>query len=764
MSHKSSRKKKRKQENIAKVQSSEDSSSKDSGLASFLKKIIEWGAYASLFTPVVVSSEFFFPFVVPKTVFFWMIAEIIFAAWVVLAISNRQFRPRWNLVSISVFVFLGVAILTSFTGINIERSFWSTLERMAGIVNWVHLVLYFIAVSSTFRTEKEWKRLVGGVLFASTVVSLALLLPKVNENLSLISFDSRKGSTIGNSSFMSAYLLFSVFLSIWLIIKENRQWLKSFYAVCVCLVVFTIFISTAYGALVSMIGGFFLILIFWLFFEKKIPFSRAIAVVLIVLGISVGGVIAWGTFTQNQAVISKLPYFFSREGTIGARKVVWDIALQGIKERPVLGWGPENFNVVFTQYFNPCLPLSECGGEIWYDRTHNIVLDQLVNSGFVGLISYMFIYIAVGYFLIKRWILRKGKRDDGSDITRKADWLFPSIIVTALASYFVQNFLVFDMINTYLMFVFILAFVSGMRSGEVSEGEDKLEARGSLIVNPLSLTLCGILLVYSLFSFGVQSLEVARWGLIANASALPPEDRLELYKKSLSVSSLGNRQIPEFFSNNTLKGLRAGDTPTPEFVFDVVEIMERTAIKENPLDYRDRMILATLYFNARRYDATYLDKAKKTFEDAMEMSPNNQQTYSSLAQIYLSTGDYKKAVEFLDKATSLEPLYVNPHLQLFDVHSGSGEYEYARTELEKGLSLGYLPEGIDEFEDISYVFEKLKEYERAIFWYSRIVENNLEEPRYFKKLGDLYRKNGNETEARELEDVARQLEDRVITK
>ena len=39
------------------------------------------------------------------------------------------------------------------------------------------------------------------------------------------------------------------------------------------------------------------------------------------------------------------------EGTIYGRIVIWKIAWQGFLERPLLGWGPENYSIVFSKYY-----------------------------------------------------------------------------------------------------------------------------------------------------------------------------------------------------------------------------------------------------------------------------------------------------------------------------------------------------------------------------------------------------------------------------
>ena len=105
-------------------------------------RIIEWGTYAALFTPLVFIKDYFFPFVVPKTIFFRIVVDIIFVAYILLAISNPKYRPRFNVLTIAVSVFLAILILTATTGVNFERSFWSTFERMTGLLTFFTYLLF----------------------------------------------------------------------------------------------------------------------------------------------------------------------------------------------------------------------------------------------------------------------------------------------------------------------------------------------------------------------------------------------------------------------------------------------------------------------------------------------------------------------------------------------------------------------------------------------------------------------------------------------
>jgi len=650
---------------------------KEDTFARILLWIIRLGAYAALFAPLVVHPNFFFPFVVPKTVFFWVFTEIIFAAWLLLAISNKQFRPRWNALTISVLIFLFVTILTSFTGINIERSFWSTFERMAGTVNWIHFTLFFIVLSSTFRSIGDWKKLLTTSLIASTAVSIIFLLQKYG--VEVIPFNTKSGATIGNSSFMAAYLLFNVFFGIWLLLIGRGYWQKALYALSLALLIFAVIVSTAFGALLAMFGGLFIIFLFWLFFLKKIKFGRATASALLVVSMVVGGIVLWGTFTQNEAILSKLPSFFSTRGALGSRKVIWNIALEGVKDRPVLGWGPESFNVVFTKYFNPCLPLSECGGEIWFDRTHNIFLDNLINSGAIGLLSYLAIFVSALFILWRNFLHTRDDPSPGSH------WVVPAVVVAVLASYFVQNFLVFDMLNTFLMFSFTLAFIGGM----VGAGK---QAKGERLVNPNPAFsfIVVVFLVYYLFSFGFQSLQSAHWGVVLNHGGLSPQERIDLLDKSLSTTPLGNRQTVEFVTNNVTSAITSGQDVPKDFVYKVGETMSGLAEK-NEIDFRHYLLLGNFYTAARSYDPSYFGKAREALVKATELGPTNQFGYISLSQVYLLAGDFTGAVSSIEKAIELKPEYGRTHHILGEIYKVAGNAEKSTASFKKAKELGYNP-------------------------------------------------------------------------
>lgn len=315
--------------------------------------VIQWGTYLVLFAPLIIIKSSFFPFVTPKTIFFNVIVEIILVIYLFLAISTPRYRPKLNPLTITIAIFLGVLILTSITGINVSRSFWSTHERMTGLFTFLHLFAFFVILTSVFKKREDWEKILGVSVIVGVLLSLYVL--SGNE------LSTRGGGTIGNTSFMAAYLLFDIFFALIIFLsKRNLIW-KILSGGSLLIMVPVLLTSSARGAIIAFLTGLFLLAMGYLIFSRKTVLRRlAYGVILVII---IFGVISF--IFQPDFLTQRTDSFISQ---MTPRFTVWGIGWEAWQEKFLLGWGPENFNVAFTKYFDPCLFLAECGGEIWFDR------------------------------------------------------------------------------------------------------------------------------------------------------------------------------------------------------------------------------------------------------------------------------------------------------------------------------------------------------------------------------------------------------------
>src|SRR4051812_15035471 len=121
-----------------------------------LRYIALIGVFIIPFIPLIVTNSLFFPFITGKNFTFRIVVEIVFAAWAILALTDKAYRPRrsWILYAFSAFVII-IALADTF-GVYPYKSFWSNYERMEGWVTLAHLFAYFIVMATVLAKEKLW--------------------------------------------------------------------------------------------------------------------------------------------------------------------------------------------------------------------------------------------------------------------------------------------------------------------------------------------------------------------------------------------------------------------------------------------------------------------------------------------------------------------------------------------------------------------------------------------------------------------------------
>jgi len=625
--------------------------------------VIRWGTYLILFTPLIIYTELFFPFVGPKTIFFRIVVEIILAAYFLLILANNRYRPKIkNPLTIAITIFLAIFILTSFTGINLERSFWSTNERMTGIFTMLHLFAFFVVLSSVFKRREDWEKILGVSIIVGVIVSFTTLMDS--------GINARGGGTIGNTSFMAAYLLFNIFFAIALFLSKRGRW-QIFSGISLLIMLPVLLTSTARGAIISFSLGLGLLILGYLIFSQKKAFKRlALGIVLFLIIIGISTAVFQPPFVKDKIE--------SNLGDMKSRFVVWEKGWKGFQEKPILGWGPENFNNVFLKYFNPCMSLSECGSEVWFDRTHNIVLDTLVTTGIIGLLSYLAVFGVAIIGLLKT--LPK--------IVDRKNIFLPLTMAVLLIVYFFQNLLVFDMINTYLVFFLTLAFISFLINRTEEEKEIKVRR-----VHPV-LALAIIVMSVWVFWVGNVKPAMANYYLIKTISSSYIEDSSIYFQKSLN--SWMNRyeareQFAQKITKSTYQEIPEVMKESLQGALDLAATEMEKSIEQNYLDFRHYLFLGELYNSSYRLvgDTEKLKKAEDILQKAIQLSPTNQHGYWYLAETRFAQGREEEAISFLQKAIDLEPRLGQAHWYLAMTYKIIGQYQLAKEEIIMARKLDY---------------------------------------------------------------------------
>jgi len=627
------------------------------------------------------------------------------AAYILLAFSDPAYRPKFTTLTISIILFLGALILTSFTGVNFARSFWSSFERMAGLLTYFHVFAFYIILVNVFREKKDWERILNCSILAGVFLALYILL---NNQIF-----SEEAGTIGNTSFMAAYLLFDTFFALIFFFTKKGKW-RFFYGISLLILSLVLLTSNCRGAIVAFFSGiFFLTLGYFIFFRRRM-LKRFVSVVIISLIIS-GGIFLTG---KPNFIKSKLNAVLGLP-TVQARFVVWKISWQGWRERFWLGWGPENFQIAFNKYFDPRLTLSNYGGEFVFDRAHNIVFDVGVTSGLLGLLCYLAVFV-ISIFALLRICQKSMGRGEA---------VIPLGAAVTLIVYFIQNLLVFDTASTYIMFFLTLAFANYI----LEEERFKKIKEGELIrkkASPLFKTFGAVLIIAiipDLYFGNIQPAKSCRYTAQAMESAL--KEAIPLYQKALSISPRSQWELAYYFSEQVSSAI-SGPKQNKGILqkgFQLAEEEMKKSIKKNPLTFQLYMSLGRLYNNSVGFSLgeEKLEKAEADLQKAIELNPRNQQGYWELAQTKIFQKKYKEAFGLLQQAIDLEPRLPQSHWCLAMAYKMAGQDKLAEEKIREIKKTSF--NWVGKTKDLKMVigfYRDLGDYSTVAFLYQEGLKSN----------------------------------------
>lgn len=459
-----------------------------------LLKLSKFCLYASLFSVVIVVTGTFFPFIGVKYYFFRTavsLSLVFFVLWWAFEAAKGEFLERFRKISrhplfIAVSAFVLFYLLASLFANDPHSAFWSNFERGEGGFQMIHYYLFFVLLGLTFKDKKDWKRLfqlsiVAGILmilygvFAQLGIINGLISPyqgKIPPTAWGKLVTTRFQGTLGNPAYVAPYLMFTLFytLYLWIMSQYKKKWVKHFsYGFLVLFFLFFFYVSQTRGALIGLGIATLIFLVYLLIsspknIKKWAAFGLSISALFIVLVSVVSFYLSplcarsnCSAFAKNLSSNRLLTLSLSNE-SFQTRLWTWSSAWQGFKERPLLGWGPENFSTVFDKYFNPRHYIVGTNSETWFDRAHSVVFDYLAETGLLGFLSYLTIFVVFYWQLLKKIKPPKHENAETHPAGSSLKPLLTGLLLVLPIGYFIQGLALFDVLPIYLNLFLFLAF------------------------------------------------------------------------------------------------------------------------------------------------------------------------------------------------------------------------------------------------------------------------------------------------------------------
>lgn len=751
---------------------------------------IKIGVALVFLSPLIVMSDpfpdTFFPFIVGKALYTRTLIEIVFGLWLVLALRNPTYHIAKSWMIPLLGVYLIVTLLASIFGVSLQRSIWSTYERMQGFVDLIHWFAFTIVLTSVFRSWIDWRALLNFNLAVSLIMAMMGLMQRfrlicVQKSSPLerdclfdgfIYLDSvqRLEITLGNATYVGAYMMVSVllataFMAHSFMIKErpviskvkdrhrkrsrernarhrsgletsekswatywaaaiavilvalflvgrgdlsdpNREvaiprlvffvfvfligsfgavyrlwpqprqrWWQVFWGTVIVITFFIMYESGTRGAFLGLAGGF---LAFGAVYAAwgNIPRLRVLSVVMIaiiissmVLVVSARNTTWFENLAQYNIMLRRISNLGESNDSLGGRLGSVQTGIKGFTERPLLGWGPENFSVPYDRLVTPEIVAQAVTS---FDQAHSKPVEELATKGILGLLSYMALWVYMIWVMIRRI-----KQMDPND------QIFTMLVGAALAGYFAQNLFLFDTPGTVPHFYLLVGFTifvdtkikeanparrtsqnSTSRQSRFRFKYPNWVQRDNIFIS--ALIVSGFLIILSLYFMSYRPYVAATTILSAFNVETPWSERIDLYDKSISTfPPLANYFRMSMFNRMALEWGNMSN----EDRGNAIAIASRegvSAIETEPEEWRNYRSLAVLYQQALPQLPGLIGEARFLVDKAVELAPIRVEVNQLLVRQHVFERDLNGAIRIIDGYLELNPGAAN----YFEVQRG----------------------------------------------------------------------------------------------
>ena len=660
-------------------------------------------------TPLIVTFSTIFPFIVGKAVYSHILIEIAFGAWLLLAWKNPDYRLHRSRVIQAFAIYLAVALLAGLFGVSVTRSLWSTYERMMGVVDLAHWLALAVVLASTLRTAGNWRILLNvnlGVSLFMALLGFAQLYGWRIPPFDFFEQQARLDITLGNSTYVGAYMLINVLIAIGFLahsalkrrepepppVRGRRRrrraerrpppsqddygiWVwRLFWFATASLNLWVMIYSGTRGVVAGGVAALLALGVCYVLIGRLRPLRAAAAVCVVValLGgvtfLAVRDTDAFQPIAESNVMIRRLADANLEDTSLQGRINSVAAGLRAFLDRPILGYGPENYHVAFGKYVAASNPSFEK-----FDQAHSKPVEELATKGALGFVSYMAIWALMFWTVVRR-----ARREDAGDQA------FTLLIGAALVGYLAQSLFLFDTATMLLQFVMLVAFVANLERPPVSEQPQPASRRGrSRTTNVpvragalarLARRMDGVpalaadarflyasIVVAALVVAAILFVNIQAWSAaqiyrdVRVAADMSLEERIDGLRESVTIfPGLGNYPRRDLFGyvRAELPGL---DQERGEAVLLTTQEVAEEAMDVEPDNWHMVVGLGMMYQAAASQDDQYLALARAFTDQATELAPGRWEVYQLRARQLFFEGEPAAGVELLNEFFDVNP-------------------------------------------------------------------------------------------------------------
>jgi O-antigen ligase/tetratricopeptide (TPR) repeat protein len=314
--------------------------------------------------------------------------------------------------AVAAVLFVTVASLATVTSIDPRTSVLGSYSAQRGLMTLAVEIAWFLLAASWVRTESAFVRVAWGFTLAGVLAGAYALVQVAGFDplgFPMPVDDPRPSASFGYANSLGEFLALSLPLTAFLALRGVglRRDLAS-WALLPQLV--GLALSQTRTAWFAVILELLLVgpLVLCAYRPGLGRLGRCLALVPVVGTVAVLGIVVLAPIVVSASVaggdrlLATCPeaYCLYRGRPLETRQALWRSATAMIAARPILGWGPDTFGLVYPGYRSVDLDVLDgsVGGD---DIAHNVFLDTAVSAGLAGVAAAAAVHVAVLLVLLR---------------------------------------------------------------------------------------------------------------------------------------------------------------------------------------------------------------------------------------------------------------------------------------------------------------------------------------------------------------------------
>ncbi len=628
-------------------------------------------------------------------------------ARLILGFNNKIF----NYFIIPGILLVGLYFLLPFS-INPIQSFFGSMERQQGLFSYTLYFLWAFLMFFNLWLFSNKNNLIDRIKRILTAITISSLLVSIYGILQILNIDfipwpeppyltGRTLSTFGQPNFLASFLLLTIPLGFYLAHVSRKFFIKFLYYLIAAIQLICLFFTSSRGGLIAF---FVMLFVFAGYLFLNSNFNKKIKI-FIILGVLFSFI--FSVVAIEYVIPGRLRSSFDvGRGSLAARVYFFQASANAILQKPITGYGLENSANIFIKYYERDWALF---GDVSAntDRAHNIVLDIMITSGFVGLVLFSLWYY---YYFRLAW---------KQSLEKENQFLALTIFLGAFA-YFISLLFSFTIVVGEIYFW--LFFVILILIDSINNSPDKIENKNNKISFLLKIKWPLFFLIIILTS----------WQTLKSGQSLKADYYLNEIQKSindmefikaavlreeaasLKISSVQLESIDYFLYNHlaTVCFYEVSRDKSEEVIIN--KKINEAVINIRDFGYKNIFLKAKLFACLNNEE-----QASKYFDLLTELAPNWPLGYLERGHYLVRLGKMKEAEKYyqlvdINLPDLQSPVINNQHKEI------AANYKYL---MYVSLGNGYLKQG---------------NYDRAELFFQAAYKQKARDYSILKKIADTY--------------------------